>query len=610
MKPDIATQEIRTVLVTDCGSTTTKALLFEKKSEGWRQTFRGEAPTTVEEPVADVTIGALNAFQEVQELSGRLILRPEREQGSAPFEVSADNSSLGIDLYLSTSSAGGGLQMMVTGVVGDITTESAARAALGAGAIVMDSLSADDGREDFERIDRIRHLRPDIVLMTGGVEGGSKTHAIEMAEILFAAAPRPRFGDTLALPIIYAGNSQAAAEVQNILSRIGQVKVVDNVRPAVDRENLVPAREAIHDFFLSHVMSHSPGYGKLLSWSPHPVMPTPAAVGDIVERHARRTGESVLCADIGGATTDVFSVFWDDQRKPIFNRTVSANLGMSYSVSNVLIEAGAEQIARWLPFEISREDLHDRLRNKMIRPTSIPQTFEDLLVEQAICREALRLSLHHHAQLAVGISAQRAEKGIADIFSQRVVRQQLVDRMKLDLVIGSGGVLSHAPLRMQSALMMIDGFQLEGVTALAVDSIFMMPHLGVLASVLPDAADQIFLRDCLIHLGVSVVPVWERYDAVDGDLVRVHLDGSKSVTVRKGEVRWCEMLGEHTLRVEPLHRSIDVGAGAGEIVERVVRGGECGLILDGRNRPMFFPEGSAAMQARQSLINRELMIGQ
>ena len=62
------------VLATDCGSTTTKAVLFEKRPEGWRQTFRGEAPTTVEKPVADVTIGALNAFSEVQELSGRKIL--------------------------------------------------------------------------------------------------------------------------------------------------------------------------------------------------------------------------------------------------------------------------------------------------------------------------------------------------------------------------------------------------------------------------------------------------------------------------------------------------------------------------------------------------------
>ena len=65
--------KLRTILVTDCGSTTTKALLFERTVKGWRQTFRGEAPTTVEAPTADVTVGARNAFEEVSELSGRRI---------------------------------------------------------------------------------------------------------------------------------------------------------------------------------------------------------------------------------------------------------------------------------------------------------------------------------------------------------------------------------------------------------------------------------------------------------------------------------------------------------------------------------------------------------
>ncbi|MEI6517357.1 MAG: glutamate mutase L, partial [bacterium] len=119
---------LRTVLVTDCGSTTTKALLFERKEDRWHQTFRGEAPTTVEAPVADVTVGALNAFSEVEELSGRNILQEGLE---LPFIITEGDLTKGIDLYLSTSSAGGGLQMLVAGVVSTITTESAERAALG-----------------------------------------------------------------------------------------------------------------------------------------------------------------------------------------------------------------------------------------------------------------------------------------------------------------------------------------------------------------------------------------------------------------------------------------------------------------------------------------------
>lgn len=584
--------------MTDCGSTTTKALLFEKKEDRWHQTFRGEAPTTVEAPVADVTVGARNAFVEVQELSGREILRLN-ENLNAPFIITEEDPSKGIDLYLSTSSAGGGLQMLVAGVVNSITTESAQRAALGAGAIVMEAISADDTREDHERIERIRHLKPDIVLITGGIDGGSVQHVVELAEILVAAAPRPRFGDTLRLPVIYAGNANAAEQVKEILEKIAQVVIVDNVRPTLDEENLGPSREAIHEFFLSHVMSHSPGYSTLLSWSPKPVMATPAAVGDIVSEYAHRTGQNVLCADIGGATTDIFSVFLTiDGKERTFNRTVSANLGMSYSIANVLVEAGVDSIKRWLPFTIERSDLKDRLRNKMIRPTSIPQSVDDLWIEQAVCREALRLSLAHHRSLAVGIQKGSKDRGIADVFRQRSDRYELVNLMQLDIVIGSGGVLSHAPHRMQSALMMIDGFQLEGVTQLAVDSIFMMPHLGVLASVHPEAAKEIFEGDCLVTLGVAVAPVYPSgIKAVD--LAKVEVDGITIGVIKKGEVTLAPIEeGERILKVEPLDRSVDIGAGKGESLQRKVIVGECGIILDGRNRPIVVSSDSVEEQQR------------
>lgn len=596
---------LRTVLVTDCGSTTTKALLFEKKPEGWRQTHRGEAPTTVEEPIADVTVGATNAFVEVSELSKRPLLDSAKSGDEAPFIKTGSDASRGIDLYLSTSSAGGGLQMMVTGVVKEMTTESAERAALGAGAIVMDAISADDGREDHERIERIRHLRPDIVLLTGGVDGGTRTHVIEMAEMLLAASPRPRFGDTLRLPVIYAGNKDLAGDVSSILNTIGQVKVVENVRPSLDRENLHPAREAIHDFFLTHVMSHSPGYGKLLSWTPVPIMPTPAAVGDMVLSYAHSFNKQVLCVDIGGATTDVFSVFANREGEKIFNRTVSANLGMSYSVANVLIEAGVANIARWLPYEISESDVRDRLRNKMIRPTTIPQTMEDLWLEQAVCREALRLSLHHHKLLAVGLSGVQQKRGIADIFAQKASRYELVDLMKLDVVIGSGGVLSHAPNRLGAALMMLDGFELQGLTQLTVDSIFMMPHLGVFASIHPKAAQEIFLHDCIVHIGYGLVPIYPTGSVQGTELADVFADQKKIGTVKRSFVENVELgNSELTLRIVPKHKRVDVGAGPGETLERRVRGGS--LLLDGRNRPIELPADRKQQAAFQQQTFKNL----
>ncbi len=603
-------ESLRTVLVTDCGSTTTKALLFEKKDDGWRQTFRGEAPTTVEEPVADVTIGAKNSFQELEELSGRRILRGASGE-KTPFLMSNGDPAGGIDLYLSTSSAGGGLQMMVAGIVREMTAESAQRAALGAGAIVLDCISADDGREDYERIKRMRHLRPDIVLLAGGVDGGSRTHVVEIAELLRAAAPRPRFGTTLRLPVIYAGNEDAAQEVEAILAGFADMNTVPNVRPTLEEENLGPAREAIHEFFLSHVMSHSPGYGRLMSWTDVPIMPTPAAVGNVVRQFAETSGLQVLCADIGGATTDVFSVFRDHEGKNVFNRTVSANLGMSYSIANVLVEAGVQGIRRWLPYDLSEAELKDRLRNKMIRPTSIPQTLEDLWLEQAVCREALRLSLQHHRFLAIGLGGIRQKRGIADLFSQSASRYELVNMKSLDVVIGSGGVLSHAPDRMSAALMMLDGFGLEGVTQLTVDSIFMMPHLGVLASVDPEASQEIFRRDCLINLGHAIAPVFPKKQKEDV-LARVWLDGREAGEVWRGEVGALpiEAGKKLELRVKPLSRQIDAGAGPGEEIAKEIEAGVCGILLDGRNRPVIMPDDDHVRMEAQRRILKNLGLEQ
>jgi uncharacterized protein (TIGR01319 family) len=252
--------EINTILATDCGSTTTKAILIEKRGDEYRLIVRGEAPTTVESPFDDVTVGVVNAVREVEELSGRKIL-----DGNNIIHPSKDEKT-GVDIYLSTSSAGGGLQMTVAGVVKAMSAESAERAALGAGAIIIDVLAVDDGRKDFQKVKRIRELRPDMILCSGGTDGGTVKHLVEMAEMLVAADPKPRLGIGMNLPVIFAGNKEAREPVQEVLFGKVDLRVVDNLRPTMERENLGPAREAIHELFLQHVMQQAPGYGKLSSW--------------------------------------------------------------------------------------------------------------------------------------------------------------------------------------------------------------------------------------------------------------------------------------------------------------------------------------------------------
>jgi hypothetical protein len=358
----------------------------------------------------------------------------------------------------------------------------------------------------------------------------------------------------------------------------------------VEDERLGPAREKIHELFLGHVMQQAPGFGRLAEWTDAPVMPTPSAVGEILLSTARKSGISVLCVDIGGATTDVFSVVSDR-----FNRTVSANLGVSYSAAFVLDEAGLDNVTRWLPFEIDPEQLRDQVMNKAIRPTTIPDSVQDLLVEQALAREALRLSFEQHRAFATALEGELGERNIDGAFSGAESDSTLVHPGALDLIIGSGGVLSHAPRPAQTAAMLIDAFALEGITRLAKDSIFMMPHLGVLASVLPEAAESVFERDCLVDLGTCVAPVGVGKQGRNC----ISLALETAAGTRTERLSWGELLaiplqpGEEARLVLDPARGSDVGSGAGRQREARVTGGPCGLIVDCRGRPVAWPASAA-----------------
>lgn len=579
--------KLNSILATDCGSTTTKAILIENIEGEYRLTVRGEAPTTVEAPFEDVTKGVLNAVMEVEELAGRKLLDGDNI-------MSPQKDGVGVDIYISTSSAGGGLQMMVAGAVKSMTGESAERAALSAGSIVMDVIASNDGRLPHEKIKRIRQLRPDMILLAGGTDGGTVSHVVELAEILRAANPKPRLGQNYKLPVIYAGNTKAQKQIQEVLGDIVDLDMVENIRPTLEGENLGPSRDKVHDLFMEHVMAQAPGYKKLMSWTDAPIMPTPGAVGSLIEMIAKEQDISVVGVDIGGATTDIFSVFSGK-----FNRTVSANLGMSYSVCNVLAEAGLDNVLRWVPLDIDRKELTNRIGNKMIRPTTVPQSLEELIIEQAIAREALRLSFEQHKAFAVALKGVQTTRTISDAFEQSGSGQSLVNMMELDLLVGSGGVLSHAPRRAQSARMMIDAFQPEGITQLAVDSIFMMPQLGVLANIDKEslskearkAALEVFHKDCLIRLGTCIAPVGKTKSKaliLTADLT--FTDGkSKSIQLREGD--FIQMDAPH----EPIKakltpaKKMDIGGGVGEIIQTEIYGGVTGLVFDGRGRPLDIP---------------------
>ncbi|MBN2526146.1 MAG: glutamate mutase L [Deltaproteobacteria bacterium] len=564
----------RVFVITDCGSTTTKAILIEQIDGVYRQTYRSEAATTVEAPVADVTVGVRRALLDLSAVSGRRLID---ESGDIIRPVSGSD---GCDMYMTTSSAGGGLQMVVLGLVKTISAASAEKAALGAGAIVTDCIACDDTRSMLEQVERLRRQRPDMVLLAGGTDGGQQVGVVELAELLALAEPVPRFGERYELPVVYAGNSDAAAAVSKVLSHTARVIVEKNVRPLVETETISHARDRIHTLFLEHVMQQAPGFGALMDLCDADVVPTPAAVGKMLQLLGEKKSVDALCADIGGATTDVFS-FVNGK----FNRTVSANLGMSYSAAFVLKESGIANILRWLPKGGDEDTLLNQLMNKTIRPTTIPETLEELAVEQALAREALRLSLAHHATFATGLKGTVGERNIDGGFSTGPKSDfQIRD---VDLIVGSGGVLSHAPLQMQTVAMLVDAFLPEGVTAIAKDSIFMMPHLGILGDIDDTAALEVFFNDCIVPLATCVAPLGKaipgrrafswRFDGADGTV--------SSGTVIFGELIHEPLKGDGRLTLAP-QRHVDVGFGAGCNGTLQIDDTLLGLILDGRGRPL------------------------
>ena len=565
---------MRYVIVVDVGSTTTKALLFGLGEE-WRLLQRGEAATTVEAPYEDVMVGVQRSIQMLQERCGMKLI-----------DDSAPTFSLISDGFLATSSAGGGLQMVACGNVARISVESAERAAMGGGAILLDVFSLDDGRDQFQRLERLRTLRPDMILISGGVEGAKITSFVtEMCDFIRTSKPRPKFGYTHALPVIYAGTSSASDIVDDLLGDGFVVRKVPNLRPDFDRENLEPTRQMIHELFIEHVMSNAPGYGQLQTKVSLPLMPTPTAVGEILSLYASERKVNVLCVDIGGATTDVFSVV-----EGMYVRSVSANYGMSYSIGQVASVAGEANVHRWIPVPMSSEDMLNRLANKLLFPVTIPAEKEDLWVEQAAAREALRLSFEDHVAIA---KVQEKRSLFASTLSRN---ERELGIEEFDLIIGSGGVLSNAPDRGQAAAMMLDAFQPLGITELMVDSVFMLPHLGSFAQMDKSGAMNILEKDCLLPLGTSIVPHGQLEKGRQGVTVRGTSSTGKQIDLSAvgGELSVFPLAPGETAKVDiSVHNGL---RWQGE-TSVTLRGGVVGIIVDLRGRPLLLDSASEASAA-------------
>ena len=312
------------------------------------------------------------------------------------------------------------------------------------------------------------------------------------------------------------------------------------------------------DLFLATSSTGVAGYSKLQSWTHAPIMPTPEAVGKTFQRLAQ-AGENVIGVDIGTAGTDVFSILGGK-----YNHT-AADLGMGSSLGNVLMDGGTEAIMGWLPFSLTPDKLRNKIRNKIIRPTTIPHTLEDLLMEQGIVREVLAQSLSRHKEIvALRTGASKGEVSMLDV----------------DILVGTGGALALAPRPVQSAIMMIDALGPQGITGLAVDSSLMMPQLGVVTEIFPQVTPG------LTRLGAVLAPMGKGragVEAVRGNVTWA--GGSADLDMLWGEIRLLPGEGPFQVDIHP-HPGLDFGAGRGRAIQREIIGGACGLVIDCRGRPL------------------------
>jgi len=554
-------------LIVDIDDSLTKAILIDRTGGDYEITGISQAPTTVDPPTLDVTVGVEKAAKDLGQKTGKQLWEAKRPSKAQRF--------------LCSSNTGGGLYMMVAGVIGMISAESAQRAALGAGALLIDIFSLSDPRPDFEMIETMRSMKPDMFLLAGGTDGGAVNQVLDMAHLVSAADVKPRFGSQFQLPVIFAGNIEARNRVVDKLSeKKYAVQAVDNVRPAIERENLGPAKEAIYDSFRQHVIIHSPGYETLASWVDEPLVPSQAAIGNILYSYSMERQANLLAVDVGGATTDIYSVY-----NGVFNRSLNADIGLTYGISNIMRLAGIEKIMRWIPKEMGEREVRNIIGNMMVlQPTSL--TSDEVLVQQAAAREAIRLAVENHKGIASRLKGVRIVRTVADIFGQ-TLEPTYLDLMRTRVVVGRGKIFTQNQIS-DAATVLLDALQPEGVTEIMVDRLDVMPHLGMLLKTNPDAAKQILLREGLSRLATCVA---FRGRSTNGQVtMKVKITRSDTATseheVRFGELKTIALgNGERAkLEVTP-RRGLDVGMGRGRTLTSEVIGGELGLILDARGRP-------------------------
>ena len=449
------------VLVAEIGSTTTVVNAFDHlESDSPVFLGQGQAPTSVKE--GDVNIGLQAAIEDMKK------------------NLHIENEKLEYTNMLATSSAAGGLRMTVHGLVYDMTVKAAKEAALGAGANIHLITAGKLSKVDMIKLDRIK---PNIILIAGGVDYGERETALYNSELIAAS--------DLDIPVIYAGNIAVADDVKLIFESYSKEKnlhIVPNVYPKIDILNIEPTREVIQDIFEKHI-TEAKGMEKIREMVNGPIIPTPGAVMKASKILKDEIGD-LITIDVGGATTDIHSVTEGTEKvnkilvepEPVAKRTVEGDLGVFINKRNIVDIIKIEKLEKEL--NMTPEDI-EKFTNSDI---AIPETEEHKRFIERLTKEAVIVSINRHAG---GYRTYFGGKSDTLAFGK--------DLTAVKWIVGTGGALTRLTAREEilnsiSQFNRADKLLPTAEAKILIDNDYIMASLGILSSLNKEAAIKLLLK--------------------------------------------------------------------------------------------------------------------
>jgi hypothetical protein len=574
------------IICADIGAVATKVGLGEYVSDGYRLIGSATMPSTARGPNADVSVGVRNALTVLEAQVGRRLI------GSDGRPITSDRiGSGGKDAFVATTSAAVPLRVTLVGLSRQVSLISAQRAIQGTYAVLDNviSLNEEDARWGAaanagapglggasEAIQMLLRQKPEVIVLTGGLDGGAGQVVLEMANVVAALCAAL---DKSERPlVIFAGNTRTRAAVAERISPVTEFVAVDNVRPQLAREALGPLQNELARVFTERKFAKIPGLDTVSSWSPARMITSAQGLENVARFLAKRYAFNVLAVDLGAATTTLIAV-----KKDRVLRAIHPLWGSSIGLDRIIQQVGMDKIMAWVPGKLSTTEAHARLLNQMLHPASLPTAQEDDRALQAASRTAL-------------ISAARDwREGSSD----------LVDGIDLCL-IGGAPIARGMPFG-DLALMILDSLELRGIVTLAADGNGLAAALGAMAAISPEAASQLVERDGYVTLGTLIAPYTR---AREGSIaLQVHVTtargGTLDLDVQQGTLELLPLgLGERaTVEILPAN-GVELGVPLqGGVLKREMEGGALGLVIDARGRPIQLPEPG---EARREKIQRWL----